>query len=344
MNNFRKAVSLARNGRYGYLFQKMSFRLGIVNPFIRNPSIVMIEPTNVCNLKCPTCPTGAGMMNRPRTKMRSDEFQRIIDQIKGYAQRIVLWNYGEPFLNDELLSMIRYATDRKIFVETSTNGEFFKSRDFCHDIVGSGLQKLIVCLDGADQETIIKFRKGSHFNRIKEGIELMVKAKKELNSKTPEIEFQFIVMKHNEHQKPYMKKLAAEMGVDIYCEKTVGIDSSAPNFQSLARELLPADLSLSRFYQKEDGTFALKGEFPNYCWRIFQSVVINSNGTVVPCCYDLYSNHVMGNIFEDSLENIWRNKRYARFRRRLMLDRKSIPMCNICSEGRCDIRRRDHVS
>ncbi|MCC7202154.1 MAG: SPASM domain-containing protein [Nitrospirae bacterium] len=303
----------------------------------------MIEPTNVCNLECPTCPTGSGVMNRPKRMMSYDEFKGIIDQVRGYAHRIVLWNYGEPFLNKELVPMIRYAADSGIFVETSTNGEFFRSGEFCNSIVKSRLQKLIVCLDGADQETISKFRRGSHFKKIIEGIKLMADAKKALKSVTPEIEFQFIVMKHNEHQKAYMKELAEELGVDIYCEKTVGVDSSDPDFQNLAKELLPGDLSLSRFVRKRDGTFALKGEITNYCWRIFQSVVINSDGSVVPCCYDLYSRHVMGNVFEESLENIWRNKRYNRFRRQLLMDRKAISMCNICSEGRSEIRKRDDI-
>jgi radical SAM protein with 4Fe4S-binding SPASM domain len=210
--------------------------------------------------------------------------------------------------------------------------------------VQSRLQKLIICLDGADQETISKFRRGSQFDRIIDGIKLMVDAKKGLKSKTPEIEFQFIVMKHNEHQRTNMKQLATGLGVDLYCEKTVGIDSSDPNFQSFARDLLPNDLSLSRFFRKTDGTFALRGEIPNYCWRIFQSVVINSDGKVVPCCYDLYSKHVMGNIFEDSLEKIWRSKRYNNFRRQILIDRKRISMCNICSEGRYEIRKRDGLT
>ena len=140
-----------------------------------------------------------------------------------------------------------------------------------------------------------------------------------------------------------MKQLATGLGVDIYCEKTIGVDCSDPNFQSLAKELLPDDLSLSRFYKKKDGTLALRGEITNYCPRIFESAIINSDGTVVPCCYDLHSRHVMGNVFEESIDKIWRNKKYNSFRRRLMMDRKSIPMCNICPVGRHEIRKRDDL-
>jgi len=317
-------------------------RLGLFDSFIANPIVISIEPTNVCNLKCPTCPTGTGVMNRTNRAMYLDEFKGIVDQVKGYVHGIVLWNYGEPFLNKDLLSMIRYAVDNGIIVETSTNGEFFKSSEFCNDVVRSRLQKLIICLDGANQETISKFRKGSNLEGIINGIKLMVEAKKQLKSKTPKIELQFIVMKHNVHQKPEMKKLANELEVDIYCEKTVGVDCSDPNFQNLAKELLPDDLSLSRFYKKKDGTLALRGEITNYCPKIFQSAVINSDGTVVPCCYDLHSKHVMGNIFEESFAKIWRNQKYNSFRRRLTTNRKSIPMCNICPVERHEIRKRDY--
>ena len=343
MNKIRNAFSLVGCGRFDIIFHKVACQLGIIGSFMPNPSVINIEPANACNLRCPTCVTGTGMMNRPMRMMNYDEFKGIIDQVKGYAHRIVLWNYGEPFLNKELLPMIRYAADNGMYIETSSNGEFFRSREFCDDVVRSRLQKLIICLDGADQETISKFRIGSHFKKIIEGIQLIVDEKRTLKSETPEIEIQFIVMKHNEHQKTYMKELADELGVDIYCEKTVGLDSSDPNFQSLAKELLPGDLSLSRFFQKKDGTFALKGEITNYCSRIFHSTVINSDGTVVPCCYDLYSRHVMGNVFEESLEKIWRNKKYNRFRRQLLMDRKAIPMCNICSEGRYEIRKTDDL-
>jgi radical SAM protein with 4Fe4S-binding SPASM domain len=344
MNNIRKAFSLARNGQFDHVLQKVMCRLGVINFFVSNPIIINIEPTNACNLRCPTCPAGSGLMNRPKRMMRFDEFKGIVDQVRGYVEKVILFNLGEPFLNKDLLQMIRYAVDSGLYIETSTNGELFKSREFCNDVVQSRLQKLIVCLDGANQETLTKFRKGSEFERIINGIQSMVDAKKDFESNTPEIEFQFIVMKHNEHQKTYMKELAARLGVDIYCEKTIGIDCSDPNFQELAKDLLPSDLSRSRYVLTKDGDFALKGEIPNYCSRIFHSAVINSDGSVVPCCYDLYSNHVMGNIFEESLEKIWRNRRYRTFRRKMLKDRKSIPMCNICSEGRSEIRKRDDLT
>jgi Predicted Fe-S oxidoreductases len=266
--------------------------------------------------------------------MTFDEFEIIISQIKNRVTEILLWNYGEPFLNKDLLKMIKCASSANIDVITSTNGQFFKSEKFCMDIVKSGLKHLIICLDGADQDTLSKFRGKADYNDIINGIKFIIAAKKKLSSKIPIVELQFIVMKHNEHQREIMKQIAKQLSVDVYCEKTVVIYFNDPDFQHLSKELVPTDISSSRYTLKQDGTFELKGGIPNNCHIIDFQATINSDGTVLPCCYDLYSSYIMGNIFTENLKIIWMNKKYRDFRKRIRTDRRSIPICNICSEGR----------
>jgi len=314
--------------------------IGIKKNILPYPFLLMIEPTNACNLKCPACPTGSGTLNRPKRMMSLTEFKSIIDQVRGYITSINLWNYGEPFLNKELLAMIRYAVSNGIRVTVSTNGEFFKSKEFTLKVVKSGLHHLIICLDGANQETLIKYRRGSNFDAIVDGIRLIIQSKKNLDLKTPEIELQFIIMKHNEHQRIAMAELAKKLGVDIYCEKTVRIDCGDPDIQRIAKDFLPDDLSFSRYYLKKGKAYGLKGKLSNECSSIFQMAVINSDGTVAPCCYDLYSEYIMGNIFEDRFENIWKSEKYRMLRTRIVKDRKSIPICNTCSEDRYRIYKR----
>jgi radical SAM protein with 4Fe4S-binding SPASM domain len=339
MSKLLKAISLWKNDKSKLLLYKISKKFGFRDILPPLPFILMIEPTNSCNLRCPTCPTGSGKSKRPNSMMSFSEFKKIINQVGGNVKHIILWNFGEPFLNRELLDMIKYATSAGIHVTTSTNGEFFKSKEFCQEIVKSGLNYLIICLDGANQETISRFRRGSKFNDIENGFRLIHAAKKIMASKTPTIELQFILMKHNEHQRNYMKQHAKELGADFYSEKTVGIDYNDSEFQNLAKELLPNDLSLSRYYLKKDGKFSLKGEILNDCSWVYEGSVINSNGTVVPCSYDPYSKYVMGNVFEENLEKIWKNDKYQSFRRQIKRDRKSISICNACSEGRYSIKQ-----
>lgn len=180
MNKLRRAFSLYRSGRFDLVLYKLVKRFGVRNILLPLPFSLMIEPTNACNLHCPTCPTGSGKMNRSKRMMSFAEYKRIIDQVKGNVNTITLWNYGEPFLNKELLSMIKYATTAGMHVITSTNGEFFKSKEFCLEVVLSGLQHSIICLDGADQETISKFRRGSKFSEIVNGFRFIHEAKKKL--------------------------------------------------------------------------------------------------------------------------------------------------------------------
>jgi len=319
------------------LFVKACNRFGIKTIVPRLPFNLMIEPTNACNLRCPTCPTGAGKLNRPKRSMKLEEFTGIVDQVKGYVENITLWNYGEPFLNKDLLNMVRYAVSNDIRITVSTNGEFFRSKDFCREIVGTGLDHLIICLDGADQETLSKFRKGSNFEEIVSGIQMIRNAKNDLESKTPSIELQFIVMKHNEHQKEHMRQWAKKLGADLYLEKTVGIDFNDRDFQEMAKDLLPSDLSDGRYDLDEEGNFMLKGTISNNCSWLNTATVINSDGSVVPCCYDLYSKHIMGNVFATPLKEIWKGENYRTFRKKVQKNRKNISICNICSEGRYNI-------
>jgi radical SAM protein with 4Fe4S-binding SPASM domain len=267
------------------------------------------------------------------------EFKGIIDQVKGYVRIASLWNYGEPFLNKELLSMINYAASVGIYVITSTNGEFFESKEFCFKLVQSGLQHLIISLDGADQETNNKYRMGSDFSKIVNGFRSIWEAKQELKSKTPVVELQFMLMKHNEHQRSRMRELATQLHADIYCEKTIFIDYNDSEFQNIAKEFLPNNPNLRRYTLSQDGTFTLKGKIPNSCSCVYLSAVINSDGMVVPCCWDLYSAYAMGNVYEESLRDIWRNNKYRTFREQIERDRKSIPVCNICREGRQATKR-----
>ena len=339
MGKIKTLHKLIRERKYRLILSQLAKKIGFhfVPPY---PSSLFIEPNNTCNLKCPLCVTGTGDMNRPKRFMKFEEFKQIIDQGKAHVKDIQLCNYGEPFLNKDIFRMIDYAVSKGIVVLTSTNGTFFRSEDICKEVIRSGLQHLIITLDGADQDTISKYRVGADFNEVLNGYKLLVDTKRQLNSKTPTIELQFMVMRHNEHQNIKVKEIAQRLGVDMFCEKTIGLDYRNT---ALAREFLPTDLSETRYLLDEDGTYSLKGKMYNKCNLIYSVCVINSDGSVVPCCYDAYSHFIMGNVFEESLKNIWKGDKYRNFRKTLRKDRKSISICNICSEGRYVISKQTKI-
>lgn len=291
------------------------------------PLSLMIEPTNACNLQCPTCPTGNRTDKRPKGFLRLEEFKKILDELGDYLFKITLWNYGEPFINRQLVEMIELAKKKDIFIVTSTNGHFFSRKGDVERLIRSGLDELIICLDGASQETLSKFRKNCDFEEIVAGIRSVVEEKRAQKSKTPKVVIQFIVMSHNEHEIELVRDLYEDLGADELSIKSVGI-SSDERF----RELLPKDPKYSR-YQHGEGTIRLK-EASRGCSLIYKNPVINWNGDIVPCCYDLYSKHIFGNCFEEGgIDRVWNNARTTRFRKTINSDKNSIEMCRICPES-----------
>jgi len=333
IRKFISASTLIKEGRFDLFRYKLLKKLGFKNILPPLPIWLVVEPVNFCNLRCPICPFGSGKMTRSPRVMTFLEFKKIIDEVRGYTTKMLLYNYGEPFLNPEIFEMIRYAADADIRVRLSTNGMLIKSKEMAEEIIRSGAWHLTFSFDGLDQETLTKYRKGANVDDVIRAIELVVGAKRELGSKTPKIELQFLVTKNNEHQRKAMGEFAQKIGVDSYLEKFLHLYGET-DFQDIAKEYLPSDLSFSRYNIKEGGVSVSMGEIKNKCTLVEESAAINSDGSVVPCYYDFNSQYTMGNVFGENLKDIWKNKKYQAFRQQINKDRKKIPLCTTCPEGR----------
>ncbi len=297
------------------------------------PDDLMLEPASVCNLGCPTCPTGAGTLNRPGALMDFDLYTKIIDEIWPTTSKIRLWNLGEPFMHKDVYRMIRYAKERHIKVLTSTNGHYFQESDAPKKVVESGLDFMIVSMDGATQESLAKFRIGAKLDRIVRDVQRVIEYRNSIGSKTPIVEFQFIAMKHNIHEIKEARDLAKIMQVDLFRLKTVGINANDPKADELIRTYLPEDSRYTRYPNAE----AIKDISHHIdeldCKRPWRHSVINQDGSVVTCCYDDQSQYVLGNLRENSFKEIWNGERYVRFRQRLLKGRSNLNTCAVCTEG-----------
>jgi MoaA/NifB/PqqE/SkfB family radical SAM enzyme len=256
------------------------------------------------------------------------QFRHIMDEMGPYLLHLTLWNQGEPFINPDLLAMIRYAKTRKMVVLTSTNGHFLDSREKAEQLVASGLDDLIISLDGISPETYQRYRKGGDLSKVIRGIRHLVAAKRRQGSKQPYIELQFLLMKHNQHEITTFRALARELGVDKISLKTVQVESLEES-----REFLP-QRGAHRRYTVEENSLRLKGRIRNNCRWIWFCPVINSDGTVCACCFDKDNTFPLGNVFQSrSLAQIWHGERYRAFRRRILDHRAQLPLCQNCSEG-----------
>lgn len=292
------------------------------------PFMLMVEPSSLCNLHCPLCAVGANRLTREQGNMSLDRFCQIIDEMGPYLLHLTLWNQGEPFLNPDLLAMIRYAKAKEMVVLTSTNGHFLDSRRGAEQLVASGLDDLIVSVDGVTPETYQGYRRGGDLRRVIRGIRHLVAAKRRLGSSRPHIELQFLVMKHNQHEIEAFRALARDLRVDKISLKTVQVGTPEQG-----RRYLP-DRHAHRRYILDSRSLKLKGEIRNNCRWIWFCPVINSDGTVCACCFDKDNAFALGNVFRSgSLAQIWRGEKYRAFRRRILTNRTQLPLCQNCSEG-----------
>lgn len=293
------------------------------------PFLVMVEPTNYCNLKCPLCPSGNGDMTRARGNMRLEDFQQLVRATQRHAFMMMLWNQGEPYINKRFNEMVRYAHDHRIFTFTSTNGHFVRTEAAARAIVDSGLDEIIFSVDGVDQETYARYRVGGDLQVVFAGIRRLLAARRAAGSLTPVVNLQIVVMRQNEAQVDAAERMARDLGVDKFLIKTAQIYSPQQ-----AAEFLPISSDYRRYESNPGGQLRVRGQPVRGCKVLWYSTMVNWDGAVAPCCFDKNVDYPLGRIFDaDRLDSIWRGAAYTAFRRRLLQDRNSIDMCTNCSEG-----------
>lgn len=292
------------------------------------PVSISFEPTTSCNLRCPECPSGLRSFTRPRGMLEMNFFRQMIDQLAPELLYLTFYFQGEPYLNPDFLEMVKYATSKRIYTATSTNAHYLNDEN-ARRTVESGLDRLIISLDGTTQEVYSQYRIGGDLEKVMAGAANIVKWKKKLNSRTPYVFFQFLVVRPNEHQLLEAKELADKTGVDGIRYKTAQIY----DYENDPNQLIPRHTELTRYRKKKDGSYESKNRLQNHCWRLWHSPVITWDGLVVPCCFDKDAKHRMGDLKNKSFKEIWKHEEYVDFRRKIIKGRAGIDICANCSEG-----------
>lgn len=309
----------------GYLKVAAGFILRSERAF-GGPVSCAIEPTNACNLRCPLCASGAGLLNRPKGCMGLGEFRHIVEELPRSVGTLYLWGQGEPFLAPDFLDMVAFAARRGLRTITSTNGHFL------HDparIAASGLDTLIVSLDGADKESYEAYRIGGDFNRVLEGIRGVGEAVRSAG-RGPAVEIQCVVSRANERDLGKFRALAAGIGAHRVSFKTLQAASMEGG-----EGYLPGDSGLSRYRRDDNGRYIPERWrfLRDRCLRIYYSFQVDWRGNMLPCCFDKDSGQVMGNLLENAFETVWNGERYRTFRENINRRGRVLPMCRDCTEG-----------
>ncbi|MGA1978572.1 MAG: radical SAM/SPASM domain-containing protein [Bacteroidales bacterium] len=286
------------------------------------PVALSAELTNKCNLACPECDNGAGLMTRAKGFMSLELFDKIISELGSCLYNINLYFQGEPMLHPQFFCFI--AKSRKISTVVSTNGHFLNEEN-ADKLACSGLNQLVVSLDGMDQVTYSSYRINGDFDTVISGIRNVSEAVRRNNS-TMKMVIQFLVSRKNEHQISQARRFAKGMNALLRLKSMQIINNNTHG------EWLPLKAKFSR-YENKCNLYTLKNDLPGRCARLWSSPVITWDGMVLPCCFDKDARYVMGDLNEESFRDIWDGPRYRLFRKRILSGRHAIDICGNCTSG-----------
>lgn len=317
------AKKAGKRGAQDHMRSSISLMLGS-DKMLGRPMNITLEPTNICNLRCPICETGNGSLGRSPKHMSLENFQTIMDKIGSHTNTLMFYFMGEPFLNKQAYEMIRYAKDLGVpFITTCTNGDLLDPEK----LVRCGLDEVSFQIGGMTQETHQTYRVNSNLARVVANLKETIRLRNEIKSPL-KIAVGFILMKHNEHEVESFQKTMKDLGVD----KTVVVDPCVRTHEE-GLKYLPKDKD-HWFYDPEafdKGNLRPRFLPPNECPWLYYSISIHVNGGVVPCCRDPLGQHVMGNLITDSLESVWNGEKFKAFRKKLHQDQGQIDICRLCS-------------
>jgi len=261
-------------------------------------------------------------MKRQHGFMDIGLFKKVIKELRPYLYYINLYFQGEPMLHPLFFSFINSC--RGIHSTVSTNGHFL-SGDNSEKLVSSGLSRLIVSIDGADQDSYSAYRINGNLESVLEGLRSVSSARSRHRS-SMKLEMQLLVNKINEHQIPQVRALAKSLGVKLTLKSMQIIN------EDMTGEWLPDERKYRR-YELIDDKYVIKNSMPDRCARLWFNPVITWDGKVVPCCFDKDAEYTMGDLSQESFREIWNGPRYMVFRKAILKDRSMIGICRNCTSG-----------
>lgn len=254
------------------------------------PYIVILEVTNICNLHCPFCLTGKGISGgRDVRHMKFEEAKKVIDAVGDYAYFLQLYTWGEPLLNKDIIPIIEYAKQKRIFVMLSTNATAMTPA-YNKRLIDSGVDYIMVAIDGGSDETYEKYRVGGNYTKVLQNVEDLLQQKREQNATTPFVEWQFIVFRHNEHEVDSTEKMAYEIGINKFTPLPAYVEDESW-------------MPVGERYR----TLLYNPERLKNCDRPWSHLNIRADGGVASCCYEFFKKDDFGDIKQNSFDEVWNN-------------------------------------
>lgn len=277
------------------------------SPLAPFPSELSIETINLCNARCTIC--AHPDMKRAKGKMETDLVNSLIDQAgEGKVDKLFLSGFGEPLLDKRLPQFIAYASALKIKnIAIVTNGNLLTPK-LAETLIDAGLNEIIISIDGFTAETYESIRIGLKFERLVENLNGLSSIK---NRRDAVISLSCVNLTHNRNEREKAYTQFGRLVDNIFFRQAQGWTSG---------------------YGQKDAGYSPHFEQNSIpCQYLWDSASIYIDGAVPACCLDYEAEGVMGNVLNDTLENIWQGERFGHYRQYHLSNRKSeLTPCRKC--------------
>jgi radical SAM protein with 4Fe4S-binding SPASM domain len=262
------------------------------------PTKITVESGNVCNLRCPLCPTGQGDRSATKGMLPYETFEKILDQVGKDLITIRLYNWGEPLLNKELVRMCELAYERRVSVKLSSHLNDL-TPELAEGLLRAKVKKIYISADGATPESYAIYRRGGDFHKVMENIRMLVAKKRELDAVFTRVIWLFHVFRHNEEEVEIARKLAGELGIELQLNQ--------------ARTDMGKEI-----FETAGDALARDGQREVICTLPWTDTAINWDGKVLACCSVYSEEHTYGSIHDSPFREIWNNELYVDARREIL--------------------------
>ncbi len=298
------------------------------------PITADIEPTTVCNFRCSFCQS-ASMRDR-KPYLDYEDFVRFLDELP-LLLRVKIQGMGEPLLNKAFFEMVRYARRKGIYTVSVTNGSLLDEAN-CRKMIDSGLDSVLISVDGAAKETYEHLRPGGNFDLLCRNVQRLTRLRTHRN---PRVGLWTVCMKENQQELPDIVRLGNELGVDgvgfQYNLSFWGKNefqerlSNQPLPQGRIAEQVSHAIQTARALQMPLDVFKGDRFTPrDPCTRPWTGVYLTTEGYVIPCCTRADPDMLnAGRLCEQGdFARIWNNRTYRALRASL----KKHDLWDYCAE------------
>jgi MoaA/NifB/PqqE/SkfB family radical SAM enzyme len=263
------------------------------------PEIVQIESTNICNAKCVFCPRDE--MHRRQGVMDMDLFKKIVDECATLGiTHVRVHNYGEPFLDRQLVEKVRYAKARGIQeVGMISNGSLI-TEELARGMIEAGLDAINISVDASGKEVFERTRLNLDYDTVIGNVRTLARLRKESGRTHPKLILSFVRQNNSADEQAFIRE-----------------------WSQVADKIHITDL------HNWAGTLNAKSDVNYPCYRLWLTFTVLWDGRVSLCCADFDGRHILGDLRTSTIAEVWNSPAYRAVRRQ-HLESGGPEICRSC--------------